>query len=230
MKSHENLTPVLHCPQKKSAVRTITYRCKIIESGIWSKWDPHNLFELFSTLRSFAGAVLPTEAFKWHTTPGGTQPSHDIVPNVVGLALVLLELDKSSAGGTQPSHDIVSNVVGLALVLLELETIPYWYKIIESGIWSKSSPHNLFYVIQQSAFVHWRRAPHWSLQMTHHARRNSTKSWYRITCSWFGPCLAKIGEIRCTAATQFHSLHRRSVTSNKSRSQVGQFSRQKSRW
>ena len=71
--------------------------------------------------------------------------------------------------------------------------------IIETGIWSKSAPQNPF-VIQHSAFFHWRRAPHRGLQMTHHARRNSTKSLYSLKCSWFGPCLAKIGEMRCTAA------------------------------
>ena len=48
-------------------------------------------------LRSFTGGVLPTEASKGHTTPGRTQPSHDIVSYVVGLALVLLELEKSDA-------------------------------------------------------------------------------------------------------------------------------------
>ena len=48
-------------------------------------------------LRSFAGGVLPTEASKGHTTPGRTQPSHDIVSCVIGLALVLLELEKSDA-------------------------------------------------------------------------------------------------------------------------------------
>ena len=48
-------------------------------------------------LRSFAGGVLPTEASKGHTTPGRTQPSHDIVSYVIGLALVLLELEKSDA-------------------------------------------------------------------------------------------------------------------------------------
>ena len=35
--------------------------------------------------------MLATESSKCHTTPGGTQPSHDIV----GLALVLLDLEKS---------------------------------------------------------------------------------------------------------------------------------------
>ena len=41
-------------------------------------------------LRSFAGGVLTTEASKGHTTPGRTQPDHDIVSYVVGLTLVLL--------------------------------------------------------------------------------------------------------------------------------------------
>ena len=31
-------------------------------------------------------------------------------------------------------------------------------------------------------------------------------------CSWFGPCLDRIGGIPCTSATQFHLLHRRSVS------------------
>ena len=48
-------------------------------------------------LRYVTGAVLPTEASKGHTTPGRTQPSHDIVSYVVGLALVLLEKEKSGA-------------------------------------------------------------------------------------------------------------------------------------
>ena len=48
-------------------------------------------------LRSFASGVLPTEASKGHTTLGRTQPSHDTVSYVVGLALVLLELEKSGA-------------------------------------------------------------------------------------------------------------------------------------
>ena len=48
-------------------------------------------------VRSFAGGVLPTEASKGHTTPGRTQPSHDMISYVVGLAPVLLELDKSGA-------------------------------------------------------------------------------------------------------------------------------------
>ena len=48
-------------------------------------------------LRSFAGGVLPAEASKEHTTPRRTQPSHDIVSHVIGLALVYLELEKSDA-------------------------------------------------------------------------------------------------------------------------------------
>ena len=96
----------------------------------------------------------------------------------------------------------------------------------------KIGPSKSLWVVQHSALFHWRRAPHWSLQMTHHARRNSTKSWYHLICSWFGPCLAKIGEIRCTAAMQLYPLHRPSVSSSlqHSRSHVRQFSRRKSRW
>ena len=48
-------------------------------------------------LRSFASGVLPTEASKGHTTLGRTQPSHDTVSYVVGLALVVLDLEKSGA-------------------------------------------------------------------------------------------------------------------------------------
>ena len=71
--------------KKKSAVRTTT--SNIIETGIWSMSAPQNPFGSFNTLRSFTGAVLPIEASKWLTTPGGTQPSHDIVSYVIGLAL-----------------------------------------------------------------------------------------------------------------------------------------------
>ena len=46
-------------------------------------------------LHYFAGGVLLTEASEGHTTPVRTQPSPDIVSYVVGLALVLLELEKS---------------------------------------------------------------------------------------------------------------------------------------
>ena len=79
----------------KNAVRAIT--SSIIETGIWSKSAPQTPFGSFNTLRSFTGAVLPTEAAKGHTTPGRTQRSHDIVSYIVGLALVLLELEKSDA-------------------------------------------------------------------------------------------------------------------------------------
>ena len=75
-------SPMLHRPQIQK---------KKIETGRWSKSAPHNPFESFSTLHSFAGTVLPTEASDWHTTLGWSQPSHYIVWSVVGLAFVLLE-------------------------------------------------------------------------------------------------------------------------------------------
>ena len=49
--------------------------------------------------------------------------------------------------------------------------------IIETGIWSKSTPQIPFGSFNTSALFRWRRAPHWSLQRTHHARTNSTKPW-----------------------------------------------------
>ena len=58
-----------------------------------------------STLRSFTGAVIPTEASKLHTTPGETQPRRHMVSSVFGLGLVLLELDKS--GAPQPRSFIL---------------------------------------------------------------------------------------------------------------------------
>ena len=70
-------TPVLYCPQNKNAGRTIP--SNTIETGIWSKSAPHNQFVSFSNLRSFTSAVPTTDASKRQTTPGGTQPSHDIV-------------------------------------------------------------------------------------------------------------------------------------------------------
>ena len=54
------LSPVLHCPQTKNPVRTTT--SNITETGIWPKSAPQNPFGSFNTLRSFTGAVLPTEA------------------------------------------------------------------------------------------------------------------------------------------------------------------------
>ena len=83
------------CRSQKNAARG--HNVNIIETGIWSKSSPNNPFGSFSTLRSFTGAVLPTEASERHTTPGGTQPSHDVVSYVVDLSLVLLELEKSGA-------------------------------------------------------------------------------------------------------------------------------------
>ena len=46
----------------KNAVRTIT--SNINKTGIWSKSVPQTPFGSFNTLRSFTGAVLPTEASK----------------------------------------------------------------------------------------------------------------------------------------------------------------------
>ena len=70
----------------------------LLKPGFWSKSAPQIPFQGSSTpLRSFVGGVLPIEAFKGHTTPGRTQPSHDVGSYVVGLALVLLELEKSDA-------------------------------------------------------------------------------------------------------------------------------------
>ena len=105
-------------PTKTNAVRSIT--SNTVETGIWSTSAPNNPFGSFSTL--LTGAVLPTKASNWHTTPGGTQPSHNIV-----------------------------------------------------------------------------------------------------SCSWFGRCLGRIGEIRCTAATQFYLLHRRSVSSINRAARLGKF-------
>ena len=104
----------------ENAVRTIT--SNIIETGIWLKSTPNNPFVSFSTLRSFAGGVLPTEASKWH-----------------------------------------------------------------------------------------------------HAWRNSTKPLYSLICSWCGPCLARVGEIRCTADMQLYPLHRRSVSSSIRAARLGNF-------
>ena len=81
--------------ETKNAVQTIA--SNIIETRIWSKSAPQTPFGSFNTLRSITGGVLPTEASKGHTTPGRTRASHDIVSYLVGLALVLLELEKSVA-------------------------------------------------------------------------------------------------------------------------------------
>ena len=78
----------------------------IVETGIWSKSAPQIPFWSFNTSAVFAGGVLPTKASRGHTTPGRTQPSHDIVSYVVGLALVLLELEKS--GATLPCDCILA--------------------------------------------------------------------------------------------------------------------------
>ena len=59
--------------------------------------------------------------------------------------------------------------------------------------------------------------------MTHHARRTSIKSSYSLICSWFGPCLARIGEIRCTAAMQLYLCHHRSVSSSIRVARLGNF-------
>ena len=96
--------------------------------------------------------------------------------------------------------------------------------IIETGIWSKSPPQIPFGSFNTSALFRWRCAPHWSLQRTHNARTNSTKSWYSLICSWFGPCLDTIGEVRCTAAAmQVYPLHRRSVSSIIRAARLGNF-------
>ena len=53
--------------------------------------------------------------------------------------------------------------------------------VIETGImilWSKKSAPQIAFGSFISALFRWRRAPHWSLQRTHHARTSSTKSWY----------------------------------------------------
>ena len=90
---------------------------------------------------------------------------------------------------------------------------PQCQKLWNRGL-VKISPSLSLSVIQHSALCHWRRAPRWSRQMIHHARRNSSKPRYSLTCSWFGLCLARIGEIRCTAGTQFYPLHRHCVSSS----------------
>ena len=92
---HHNVHLCCIAHNTKNVVRTIT--SNIIETGIWSKSAPQIPFGSFNTSALFTGGVLPTEAYKRHTTPGRTQPSHDIVSDVVGLALVLLELEKSGA-------------------------------------------------------------------------------------------------------------------------------------
>ena len=64
----------------------------------------------------------------------------------------------------------------------KIEVQPITPNIVETGIWSKSAPHNLksinqsLWISQHSALFHWRRrGPHSSLQTTHHARMNSSK-------------------------------------------------------
>ena len=73
------LCPVLHVALPKKRKRVQPIASNLIETEIWSKLAPHNPTGSFSTLRSFTRAVLPTEASKCHTTPEGTQPSHDAV-------------------------------------------------------------------------------------------------------------------------------------------------------
>ena len=63
-KQNFHLCCVAH--KAKNAAWTIT--SNIIESGISSKSVPSHPFGSFSTLRSFAGVVFPTEASKWQTT------------------------------------------------------------------------------------------------------------------------------------------------------------------
>ena len=79
--SYGLIPPVLHRPQNKKCGRygQLGITSNVIETEIWLKSAPNNYFGSLSTMRSFTGAVLPSEASKSHTTPGGTQPSHDIV-------------------------------------------------------------------------------------------------------------------------------------------------------
>ena len=93
--SRTRVHPCCIAHKTKNAVRTIT--SNITETGIWSKSAPQIPLGGSTPLRSFTGGVLPTDASKGHTTPGRTQSSHNIVPIQVGLALVLLELEKSGA-------------------------------------------------------------------------------------------------------------------------------------
>ena len=89
-------TPVLHCPQNKK-VRYGLYRQTVLKPGFGQNRPLKFPLGRSTPLRSFAGGVLPTEASKGHAKLGRTQPSHAIVSYVVGLALALLELEKSGA-------------------------------------------------------------------------------------------------------------------------------------
>ena len=90
---------VLRCPQNKKC-RT-GYNVKYFEVLLKPAFGQNRPLKFplgrSTPLRSFAGGVLPAKASKGHTTPGRTQPSHDMVSYVVGLAVVLLELEKSGA-------------------------------------------------------------------------------------------------------------------------------------
>ena len=85
--------------ETKNAVWTIT--SNVFETGILSESAPQNSLSLdrsalCATLLTPCSPLKPPN----DTTPGQTQPSHGIVSYVVGLALVLLELEKS--GASQP--------------------------------------------------------------------------------------------------------------------------------
>ena len=82
-------SPVLHCPQNN--------KCDA-DYNVEQYWNrdlvkispPKSLWVIQQSLLSHSRRAPHTKASKWHTTPGGTQPSHDniIVLYVVGLALV----------------------------------------------------------------------------------------------------------------------------------------------
>ena len=90
--SHETKNEIQ--PISKRKMRYNLYRQMFLKPG-FCREQP--LSGSFSVLCFFTGAVLLTDAFKWHTTPVGTPPSPDIVRCVVGLAFVLLEIRFAAA-------------------------------------------------------------------------------------------------------------------------------------
>ena len=79
----EAIAPVLHCPQNKNAVRT-TYNVEILLKPGFCQNRPLKIPWCLSALCALSLAPCSSLKPPNDTTPGGTQPSHDVVSYVPG--------------------------------------------------------------------------------------------------------------------------------------------------
>ena len=96
---------------------------------------------------------------------------------------------------------------------------PTTANVIETESWSNPTPHHSF-----GSFTTLRSfagAVLYIHKSTPRPAVNQVAIQYSMICTWFGLCRARIGEIRCTAATQFHPLRSRYVSSSNRSTSLG---------